>query len=374
MPGAPQYRRAMNICYIISGDLWGGAEEQSFSLIKDISASSEHDIHVITFNHGLLSEKLSLLDIPVYTVDESRNSALMIFLKILYFFKKKSFDVVHVHGFKENFLGGIAARVLNTKVILRTFHGRGLLSSPSVDFIEKFNCFFLTHKIITVSQELQTYLISRGVSDKKIKVIRNGIDLDRITGDIKNNSIRASLSIASNSLLLGVVGRLVRVKGHNYLFYCLKKMLDSGYHVTLLVLGDGSLEEEYKKLIQQIGISDYVRFLGFVENSLHYIASFDLLVMPSLNEGIPMSLLEAMAMGVPVIASRVGGIPEVIEDESTGILVEPKNVEELYQACARLASDERLRKKIASNAMKHIRTKYSSVKSAQNTLQLYFRS
>lgn len=361
----------MKICYVISGDLWGGAEEQAFSLIQEIAENTEHSLDVITFNHGLLVERLQQIGIKAKVIDEKKSNAFVLFWKIFLFLRGRQVDVLHAHGMKEHLLSGLAGRLVSVKRIVRTFHGRGLLSSVVKKNVDKFSTVFLVDRIVAVSSELATYLIFCGFNQKKIKVIRNGINVDGLRKAIQASSKGETFPPKSDSFVFGVVGRLVPVKGHQFFFTAFKQLVENGYDVRLLVLGDGALEEEFRVSIHEMGLAEHVFLLGFVENPLDYVVGFDAFVMPSLNEGIPLAILEAMALGVPVIASRVGGIPEVVDDKRTGLLVEPKSVDGLYRACLQLLTNPELRQDLARQAGEHVQSEFSASKTVQETLLLY---
>ena len=361
----------MKICYVVSGDLWGGAEEQAFSLIKEIVENTDHSVDVITFNDGLFARRVQQIGVDVQVIDEKANNAFMLFRKIFFSLKGRSVDILHAHGLKEHLLAGLAGRAASVHRIVRTFHGRGMLSSSLKKNIDKFCSSFLADTLIAVSSELASHLVSRGFSDKKIKIIRNGINVDSLKENIHALPRDKQHFADETTFIFGVVGRLVPVKGHRYLFAAFKRLLENDCIVRLLVLGNGPLEQEYRNAVRDMGITEQVCFLGFVDNPLDYVVDFDAFVMPSLNEGIPLALLEAMGLGVPVIASRVGGIPEVVNDGSTGLLVEPQSVDGLYNACLRLFRDADLRKGLATRAEKHIKDDFSAGKTVQETLALY---
>lgn len=361
----------MKILYVISGDLWGGAEEQAFSLIKEITDTTEHSVEIITFNHGLLTERLQHIGISANVIDEKKCNSFVLFWKIFLFLKGRQVDVLHTHGPKEHFLGGLAGRLTSVKRIVRTFHGRGLLSSGVKKNIDRFSVLFLADRVVAVSAELASYLISCGFDEHKINVIKNGVNIQALKKKIQRRSQKIQKHPGGNSFVFGVVGRLVPVKGHKYLFSAFKQLLEKGCNVTLLVLGNGPLEKEFRTVVRDMDIAEHVFLLGFVENPLDYVVDFDVFVMPSLNEGIPLALLEAMGLGVPVIASGVGGIPEVIDDGRTGLLVEPKSVDELYSSCLRLYEDPDLQKELAGRARAHIKNEFSARKTMQETLHLY---
>ena len=167
-----------------------------------------------------------------------------------------------------------------------------------------------------------------------------------------------------------VAGRLDLVKGHHLAVHAIaNEALRRDVH--LYFLGEGPRASQLRSLASSVGVSDRVHMLGFRRNPYDYIAHCDVLLMPSLHEGLPYTLLEAMALGVPVIASRVGGLSEVIEDGVTGLLVEPQCADALARAIQRLRENGTLRSSIAEEAKKVQRSQYSLEKMAQRYTQIY---
>jgi L-malate glycosyltransferase len=364
----------LNICHIISGDLWGGAEAQVFQLVIDLKKMSDVNISVIVFNEGVLSDKLFLIDVNVTIIDESCHSLLGMIKNIMFELKKQQIGIVHFHGYKENFLGGIAARFLRINRIVRTHHGRGMIDTKSKNrFVEKINSVFFTDKIITVSSELQEFLKSFVLKrqEKKISVVRNGIDTTAINVHKTRVSLRKELGISEEDIIVGSTGRFVREKGHEYLLYAIEKVVKKGYKVRLILLGDGYLLKEYKSIINKLGISDYIIFPGFVDNVIDYVNIFDIFIMTSLNEGIPLALLEAMGLGKPVISTAVGGVPEVITDQVNGILIPVADSNACAEACCELIEHDQYRNKLAKKAKEHINNAFLAMHSAKNTKHVY---
>jgi glycosyltransferase involved in cell wall biosynthesis len=167
-----------------------------------------------------------------------------------------------------------------------------------------------------------------------------------------------------------IVGRLDRVKGHHVAIEAVAKEARLA-EVHLYIVGTGPCESELRTLAESLGIAARVHMLGFRRNAYDYIAHCDILLMPSLHEGLPYTLLEAMALGVPVVASRVGGLGEVIQDRRTGLLVPPQDMNALAVAIRILHQDSALRTRLGEAARQLQRTQYSLEAMTQSYLQLY---
>ncbi|MCB9059526.1 MAG: glycosyltransferase [Calditrichae bacterium] len=360
-----------NICLIISGDLWGGAEAQAFSLLQAFAAKNEFKIYVILFNHGILEERISGLGLNKYVIDEKENSPVKSVLLMYSYFKHEKIDTIHVHGFKENFLAGIAARLAGIKNIIRTHHGIGMVGVHRINnYIEKINEKFLTRHLIAVSENLKQYLIENGFKTNKISVIHNGIAPANENFESAHR-IKKDFNIPDGFFVICAIGRLVRVKGYNYLLEAFREILNSVPECCLIFVGEGPLQKELEAQSKSLNISEKVIFTGFQKNVDDYLNTLDILVLPSLHEGIPMVLLEAMRLGKMVVASRVGGIPELINDTENGFLVQPKKPEEIAKTCLGLVDDQEKKQKIYNNAKHTILNKFSLSMTIEKTASLY---
>jgi glycosyltransferase involved in cell wall biosynthesis len=169
------------------------------------------------------------------------------------------------------------------------------------------------NKLIAVSSDIEKVLCVKYGAQRVIR-IHNGIDLEVLGKSRARDEVRRELGVDSKCLLIGTVGRLTAVKGHEYLLKTAQLMLQKRRNVKFVIVGDGPLKVELQSLAAQLGITENVAFLGHQDDACALMEAMDLFVLPSLHEGIPMVILEAMALGRPVVASRVGGIPEVITD------------------------------------------------------------
>ena len=199
--------------------------------------------------------------------------------------------------------------------------------------------------------------VHRDIITKEIRVIRNGLELKN--GYPKDVAyVRQDLNIKNGSFLLITIASLKPKKGHTFLFDALKALKKKGYEFKLLVVGSGREEKRLKKEIMDKGLENEVILTGERDDIPELLAASDAFVCPSLYEGLPSALLEAMEAGLPVIAIRVGGIPEAITDNETGLLIEPKDSRALTEAIVRIMKDTELRKRLGSNARDYVRKNF----------------
>lgn len=264
-------------------------------------------------------------------------------------------DILHCHGYKADVIGALASRGLNVKRVT-TLHGWWIGKNLKLKFYNWLDHFAIRNfnKIIVVSEPMKKALIRRHFPLERVIYIPNGVDLDWIHS-ANGEQIRRELNLTKDMLIIGIVGRLGKEKGHKYLLMALKDIPN----LVLLIIGNGPLEKQLKEMVVRLKIKERVIFLGFRHDVNNLIAAMDIFVLPSLSEGLPLALLEAMVAQKPIIASRVGGIPTVIKNQETGILVEPKNSSLLKEAIIHLSKDKSFTNQIAINAKKLVEHNFS---------------
>lgn len=363
--------KAIRICYVVSGDLWGGAEAQVYQLVRCM-VDKGCEVFVITLNKGLLFDKLCEMPIVVTCFDECKMSVWAVIFRTRSFLKKNKIDLIHSHGFKENLLAGIASKLLASCKVFRTHHGRGVVNGPMAKvLVEKLNAHLLTDKMIAVSHDLKKYLTEHGYPAHKIEVVHNGIDCQNLSAARNSNELIEAHSIPADSFIIGTACRIEHEKGFRYLLLSVKELVDSGVPVVFVIVGSGKLQKKYQDMAKEMNIEKVVIFAGFQKDVCSYLNLFDIFVMMSLNEGVPLALIEAMCMGKPVVSSAVGGIPEVVVSGVNGILVPSMDHHACAAACKKIISQKDLQVSLGENAHKHVIANFSAQKSAENTINLY---
>jgi len=185
-----------------------------------------------------------------------------------------------------------------------------------------------------------------GVKPDKITVIYNGLDASQLTPGLSPDQVRADLGILPGQRVVATVGRLHRVKGHLFLLQAAQKIASQRKDAVFLLVGEGPERQVIEKAIDELSLRDRVIMTGFYRNISELYPVMEIMCLPSLMEGMGLVLLEAMHFGVPVIATQVGGIPEVIVDGESGLLVEPGNSESLAAAIGRLLDDPELQRRL----------------------------
>lgn len=305
----------VKVLHIISGDLWAGAEVQAFNLLNALRPHC--DLMVVLMNEGRLARELRAAGIATQVIDESRNSSFKIVLTLRKILKAYRPDVIHTHRQKENVLGSLANLLAGRNVCVRTLHGssefelQGLkkFQSKIDDFVGR----YFQHGIIAVSRAMYKELTERFGSGK-VAVIPNGIDARLLTQSAK----RIALSQDHDAYWhIGLIGRLEPVKRGDLFLAIAKSMLDdrpAEKSLMFHIIGDGSLKAQLEKEAQKLNLDGRICFHGYRNDIASCIVSLDALVMCSDHEGSPMTVLEALALGKPVIAHGVGGLTDMLEN------------------------------------------------------------
>lgn len=251
--------------------------------------------------------------------------------------------VVHTHTAKAGFVGRVAARLAGVPAVVHTFHGHvfhGYFSPAKTRLfiaLERF-CARLSSRVLTVSERLKDELVAYGIAPaEKISVVPLGLDLAPFAETPRGaGQLRRELGLSRDAPLVGIVGRLAPIKNHR-LFLEAAAQIEPGAHVA--IVGDGELRADLEAQAAALGLADRAHFLGWRRDLPAIYSDLDALVIASDNEGTPVSLIEAMAAGAPVVSTAVGGAPDLIDDGRTGLLVPPGDAPTLAAAINRLLHD-----------------------------------
>jgi glycosyltransferase involved in cell wall biosynthesis len=223
--------------------------------------------------------------------------------------------------------------------------------------------------MLAVCEATKEYLVRHvGVAPERVRVVYNGVDVEEVC-PAKN--VKGVGGPPNRPPTIVTVGRLSPVKGHSNLLLATRDLIERWSDVQVLIVGKGRLEGALKQQVVDLGLSKNVIFTGHLENVSALWNHVDAFVLPSLSEGMPLSLLEAMAAGVPPVATRVGGVPEVIEDGKTGILVPPEDRHALAKGIATLLEDRPLAKKMGESAREVVTRRFSLTAMVQAYREIY---
>jgi glycosyltransferase involved in cell wall biosynthesis len=282
--------------------------------------------------------------------------------------KRRKIDLVHAHGYKSNIYAYAAARPSRVPLVATCHNWPG--KTISLRLYYKLDHLLLRRfdRIAAVSTQVVESLRRARIPASKICLVANGIDVSCFAN---STASRQGNSTHSNSVRIGTVGRLVPDKGVRFLLLAAREILNRCPKTEFHVIGEGPERPELELLAGQLGIEKEVVFLGAQSDMPSIYASFDIFVLPSLNEGMPLSLLEAMAAGKPAVATRVGAISSLVLQNQTGLLVEPRDTLGLRDAVLRLIYEPGLRLQIGRAGQRFVSEQFSARAMAGNYLKLY---
>jgi glycosyltransferase involved in cell wall biosynthesis len=278
--------------------------------------------------------------------------------------------ILHTHTAKAGAVGRAAALLAGRRrppIIVHTFHGHvlrgyfGRFWTGVFRLLERWLA-RVTDVLVAVSPEVRDELVAFGVAPaSKFRVIRLGIELDeRVDRDgAARAETRRVLGIEEDRFLVGWIGRMTAVKRTDVVLESFRRLRDDGVDAVLCMVGDGPDRRSVEELAGELGIIRDCLFPGYQENVGPFFAAFDVFVLPSGNEGTPVTAIEALASGCPVVATRVGGVPDVVDDGTDGFLVPPGAVDELATRLAELATDPGLRARMGDAGQARMRTRYA---------------
>jgi len=253
--------------------------------------------------------------------------------------------------------------------VVATAHGFTDVSR-SVSLYEKLDRWVLRHKFKRVA--VVTDRMLNGFPAEKKRLIPNGIDTERFKRDAsKGKALRAQFGIKNNDMLIGTVGRLSREKNQKMLIEAAKTLIDGNDRFKFLIVGNGPEDVALQKLVQAYRLSDHVIFTGLVSDLVPVYSAMDVFVLCSLTEGVPLTVLEAMATRLPVVATRVGGVPEIITDDETGLLIESSDMDALKSAISGLMQDQYKRIRMGESARRFVQANYSLEKMCEEYRNVY---
>lgn len=298
-------------------------------------------------------------------------------VKVIYKIRKmiKQNGITHIqsHGYKSN-LYALLASCLKKRFLIATCHPWAESDySFMARLYEKFDLFWLNrfNRIVAISNEVKEKILSSGLPKEKVSIIENGIDLSRFNGSLNRDRNRKKFGIMNDSLVIGAVGRLSVEKGYAILIDVTKELIRDFPKLYLLIIGDGPLKQILKQKTLRNDLNQYIKFVGESDDIPLMLSLMDIFVLPSLGEGLPMSLLEAMAAKLPVIASSVGDIPKIISHNQNGLLVPSNNKVALKNAISTLLRDQQKRQVIANSGYLTVSQKFSAQKMVKKYIELY---
>jgi len=363
------------VLHIITRLLRGGAEEETLSIIYGLK--NKYDFYL---GYGAEFEDAQVRELQKNGIKTQRFSLLRhydpfsIFFSVFQMYrymKRHHFQIVHTHSTEAGVAGRIAAYLAGVPIIIHTIHGipftegRNPLLRTFLLFWERMMA-KTTARFESNADIITKKFLEKGVGKgNQYVTIYSGIDIEKF-----EDAQPVDLNIPSDHLKVLMAGRLAKGKGFEELIQAAKKVAKQEKKISFLIAGEGELELKIRKRIRDNALEDHFLLLGYRDDLYRVMKSVDLFVLPSHAEGTPRVITEAMAAGLPVVATRVGGIPEQIEDGRNGLLIQPKNSDQLAEAILKLSRDGEIRKKMGRESYKRVQ-RFSLQKMIEDVDTLY---
>lgn len=280
-------------------------------------------------------------------------------------------DVVHLHSRRgADLLGGIAARRSRVPAVILS---RRVDNPVKRGMLSRLKYGRLCDHIIAISHGIVRALIEGGVDPQKITCVHSATDVKAYQKSGREDEVRSELGIGPEELVVAIAAQLIERKGHRFLFQAVPEILRSSPNTKFLILGEGALESGLKGLASELGIAEHTIFAGFRNDMPDILSIVDVLVHPATMEGLGVAILQAMAAGIPVVASGVGGIPEAVRDGVNGFLVPPRDSEAIAAGVMRLLNDPHLRRDFGEAGRLIAEEEFSVEAMVKGVLEVYHR-
>lgn len=352
-----------------SGDIIGGGQISLLGLLKRLNRGKYHPV-VVCPAVGSLYDELKRIGVETHIVrmNTLRNLNFLLWVKtinrLVQLIKSKKIQIIHSNGSRATIFGGIAARLTKTPLI---WHVRIVNSDKLLDRLLA----RLASKIIVISKAVSRRFNWLKNKEDKIVLVYNGIDLERFKPNVGIRKVRGEISLSSKTPMVVTVGRLDWYKGHKYLLEAAEKIVQTLPDARFLIVGDGGYRKRLENQVKQLNLDENVIFTGNRKDIPEILAGIDLFVLSSVSEGFGRAVAEAMACAKTVVATKAGGLSEVVEDGITGRLVSPKNSTALAEAIIELLKDKKKAENMGIAGRKRVEKLFSIERNVKSIEELY---
>ena len=382
-------KKRLKICHIITRMIVGGAQENTLLTLK-AHANNGHEVVLITGpSPGPEGELLKKEEYPDFEIIETpllvREISPMKDLKIYFYLKRllreKMFDIVHTHSSKAGIVGRIAAKHANIPVVVHTIHGlpfhrnESFLKNYIYKMSEKIAARYCD-KIYAVAQAMIDQALDAHIAPKSMfKVVYSGMDLEPYLTATPDITLQKKLNIPKDSLVVGVVARLFPLKGYEYFIPVAAQIAKSNPSIKFLVVGDGIMRNDLERQIKELGLENNFIFVGLIppKEVYKYIALMTLLIHLSLREGLPRTVVQALAIGIPAVSYDLDGAPEVIINDKTGFVLPAKSIDEVATCAIKILSNQEYSKELGNNGRELVKDKFGWQKMGKVLEEEYYK-
>ena len=365
------YRKPpVKLLYLICSLDLGGAEQIVVDLVRKINRNLYEPVVCCLNDRGRYAPRVEAEGVRVITLYKRPQFDPFLIPRLVRLIGKEKIGLIHTHLFGANFWGRVAAFLTGTPVV-SSEHGMDLWRTRLHLGLDRLLT-PINKKVIFVSEGVRSFYAKRNPRlNGKGTVLHSGIDITDFEQGPDRTALRKRLGLAATDKVVGIVGRLVPEKAHVDFIEAIQFLKEEGQAVKGLIVGEGHLLEALRARVQEARLEDRILFAGYQSDVKDFYRAMDVLVMCSLREGFPLTVLEAMAAGVPVVATRVGGIPECIEDGVDGCLASPGDSVALAEAVSKILTDTRFKEAIVAQAKAKVRAKFNVEKMVREHESIY---
>jgi sugar transferase (PEP-CTERM/EpsH1 system associated) len=365
----------IHISHIVPSFEVGGLQNGIVNLMNHMNTDI-FEFSICTFEQfmGESRNRVKRRDVQYYALNKREGNDFSLPRKLTRIFKQEHVTIVHTHNWGTYLEGLIAAKLARVPIMIHGEHGTVFFNKFRRRRAYRMAAHF-TNQILTVSGELSKLLVNQvGISPEKVKVIINGVDTNKFRPKFADrNRLRNMLGLNGDEVVIGSVGRLAPIKDYPTFLRAFACVLRQYTNVFGVLVGDGPLRAELEKQANELGIASRFRFLGERDDVFAWLNAFDVFVLPSLHEGISNTILEAMATKLPIVATRVGGNPEIVHDKVNGLLVPSQNEEALAEALIQFIQNEALRYQFGEASLARVMSDFSLQRMVKEYEELYLQ-
>ena len=352
----------MKIVQLDSQRSWRGGEQQVLYLSQALQARG-YDNVIVCQPQSALSQRATEAGLPTWNLPMRHEVDLTAVWRLGRYLRRRQIDILHMHAPHAHTIGLLARRLAPS---VRLVVSRRVDFDPIRHWGSRWKYHAAGVYYLTVSDAIRQVLLTSGIPAKQVQTIHSGIDVRR-----DETVPDAAALFAEGTRVIGTVGHLAGHKGHAYLLEAMRHLLHDEPRVGVAIIGTGDLQPALEAQAAALGINERVRFPGFRLDVLALMRQFEIFVMPSSLEGLGTSVLDAMALGKPVVATRAGGIPEAVHDGVTGLLVPPRDPLALARAIRDLLRHPEQAKQFGEAGRARVARYFTATRMADRTLRVY---
>lgn len=358
-------KKIPKILHIETGKhLYGGAKQVYYLLSGLKQKKYGENILICSKGSDIYMDSKELC--KTYPIKIDGDMDLFFLFRLLKIIKKEDPHIIHIHSRRgADTFGLLAAKITNKKVIITR-----RVDNPEPSFIAKIK-YNHTDKVVTISKGIYEILIKEGVKKEKIEIIPSAVDFNFYNRRCDHIWFNEKFNISKKVTKIGMIAQFIPRKGHEFLLDSIPLILDKTRDVIFILFGKGPLQQKILKLIYKRNLEKYVKIAGFVRDIENYIPCLDILVHPAYMEGLGVSLLQANAAGVPIVASKVGGILDVISHGVNGFLFTPGDKHQFSTYVIDLIFNNEKRRIMGSNGQTIVKEKFSISSMVNNYIKIY---